>query len=160
MIPLDQVEFEKHAGTALADDHLHARRRFNLSPQVFDALLLLLPAMLVTATAQLSFKHGMNQVGELQWSVNALSTILPKMLMNPFIWIGVVGEFGALGLYLSVISRVPLSLAYPVLALGYLITAIEARIFLGEQVTLLRVVGIGVIIVGVALVGLSEGGQK
>jgi len=58
MIPLDQVEFEKH-------DHPHARRRFNLSPQVFDALLLLIPAMLVTAKAQLSFKYGMYQGGEL-----------------------------------------------------------------------------------------------
>ena len=132
-----------------------APRRLTLKPEVFNALLLLLPAMLITATAQLSFKHGMNQVGELHASFSAFIEILPKMLLNPFIWFGVIGEFSALALYLSVISRVPLSLAYPVLALGYLITAIEARIFLGEQVTWLRVLGIGIIILGVALVGLS-----
>lgn len=137
-----------------------APRRFNLSPQVFNALVLLLPAMLITATAQLSFKHGMNQVGELQMSLSAFATIMPKMLANPFILLGIIGEFSALALYLSVISRVPLSLAYPVLAVGYLITAIEARLFLGEQVTWLRVLGIGVIIFGVALVGLSEGSGK
>jgi drug/metabolite transporter (DMT)-like permease len=133
-----------------------APRRFGLRPEIFNALLLLLPAMLITATAQLSFKHGMNQVGELEPSLRAFSVILPKMMMNPFIWFGVIGEFSALALYISVISRVPLSLAYPVLALGYLITAIEARLFLGEQVTWLRVLGIGVIIFGVVLVGLSE----
>lgn len=127
-----------------------------MKPEVMNALLLLLPAMLITATAQLSFKHGMNQVGELHASLSAFVEILPKMLSNPFIWFGVIGEFSALALYLSVISRVPLSLAYPILALGYLITALEARIFLGEQVTWLRVLGIGVIIFGVALVGLSE----
>jgi drug/metabolite transporter (DMT)-like permease len=133
-----------------------APRRFGLKPEIFNTLLLLLPAMLITATAQLSFKHGMTQVGELHASVSAFVEILPKMLMNPFIWMGVIGEFSALALYLSVISRAPLSLAYPILALGYLITAIEARLFLGEQVTWLRVLGIGVIIFGVALVGLSE----
>ncbi len=132
-------------------------RRFHLSPQVINALWLLIPAMLVTATAQLSFKHGMNQVGELHLSLDAFRLLLPKILLNPFIWLGMIGEFGALGLYLSVISRVPLSLAYPVLALGYLVTAVEARLFLGEQVTGLKIVGIGIIIFGVALVGLSEG---
>ncbi len=128
-----------------------------MSSQVINALLLLIPAMLVTATAQLSFKHGMNQIGELQLSLDAFRMLLPKILLNPFIWFGMIGEFGALGLYLSVISRVPLSLAYPVLALGYLVTAVEARLFLGEQVTGLKILGIGIIIFGVALVGLSEG---
>lgn len=131
-----------------------------MKPEVFNALLLLLPAMLITAAAQLSFKHGMNQVGELHPSFSAIAAILPKMFANPFIWLGVIGEFSALALYLSVISRAPLSLAYPILALGYLITAIEGRIFLGEQVTWLRVLGIGVIIFGVALVGLSEGSSN
>ncbi len=130
-----------------------------MSPQVINALLLLIPAMLITATAQLSFKHGMNQVGELQLSLDAFGALLPKIVINPFIWFGVIGEFGALGLYLSVISRVPLSLAYPVLALGYLITAVEARLLLGEQVTWLKIIGIGIIIVGVALVGMSESGK-
>ncbi len=142
------------------DEERVISRRFSLSPQVVNALLLLIPAMLITATAQLSFKHGMNQIGELQLSLAAFGALLTKMLLNPFIWFGVIGEFGALGLYLSVISRVPLSLAYPVLALGYLVTAVEARLFLGEQVTWLKIAGIGVIILGVALVGLSEGGSK
>lgn len=127
-----------------------------MSRETINALLLLLPAMLITATSQLSFKHGMTQVGELHASLSAFLAILPKMLANPFIWIGVIGEFSALALYLSVISRVPLSLAYPTLALGYLITALLARAILGEQVTWLRIAGIGVIIFGVALVGLSE----
>jgi len=135
-------------------------RRFTLKPEIVSALLLLLPAMLITATAQLSFKHGMNQVGELHASFGAFVEILPKMMANPFIWIGVIGEFSALALYLSVISRVPLSLAYPTLALGYLITALLARTILGEQVTWVRIAGIGVIIFGVALVGLSETGGK
>ncbi len=127
-----------------------------MSRETINALLLLLPAMLITATSQLSFKHGMTQVGELHASVSAFVAILPKMLTNPFIWVGVIGEFSALALYLSVISRVPLSLAYPTLALGYLITALLARAILGEQVTWLRIAGIGVIVFGVALVGLSE----
>jgi multidrug transporter EmrE-like cation transporter len=128
-----------------------------LSPQTINALLLLIPAMLITSIAQLAFKYGMNQVGELHLGIASILELVPRMLASPFIWLGVVAEFSALALYLSVISRVPLSLAYPVLALGYLVTAINARIFLGEAVSPLRVIGIGVIIFGVAIVGLSEG---
>jgi multidrug transporter EmrE-like cation transporter len=50
------------------------------------------------------------------------------------------------------LSRVPVSMAYPMLSLGYVINAIAAHYLLGEDVTLARWLGIGFIIVGVWLV--------
>ena len=56
-------------------------------------------------------------------------------------------DFGAVGL-----SRVPVSQAYPLLSLGYVLNAVLAWWLLGEAVTAVRMAGIGVIIVGVVLV--------
>ncbi len=127
---------------------------------VLRALLLLIPAVIITSTAQLAFKHGMSQIGNFDFTPSVFVSILPKMLANPFIWMGLIGEFSALAFYLWVISRVPLSLAYPVLAMNYLVVVIESALFLGEHVSWMRVVGVAIIIFGVGIVGLSEGGGK
>ncbi len=127
---------------------------------ILRALLLLIPAVIITSTAQLSFKHGMGQVGSFDFRPDILIGVLPRMLSNPFIWLGLIGEFSALAFYLWVISRVPLSLAYPVLAMNYLVVVLESAVFLGEHVSWTRILGVGIIIFGVAIVGLSEGGGK
>jgi drug/metabolite transporter (DMT)-like permease len=63
--------------------------------------------------------------------------------------------FGAAVLWLVVISRVNLSLAYPVLALGYVITVVASRLFLSEPLTWQKVAGSLVICLGVGLVSWS-----
>lgn len=152
MIPIDQVEYEERE---------HApHRRLIVPSEILSALLLLIPAVIITSTAQLAFKHGMEQIGLFDFKPDVIMAILPKMLTNPFIWMGAIGEFSALAFYLWVISRVPLSLAYPVLAMNYLVVVVESALFLGETVSWLRVAGVAIIMVGVAIVGLSEGGGK
>jgi multidrug transporter EmrE-like cation transporter len=131
-----------------------------LSRETITALLWLVPAMLLSTTGELFLKRGMNEIGALDFA--ALDTILPtiiKMLTNPNIWIGFMGfGFGSL-FWLSVISRVPLSLAYPMLGLMYVIIVIESWIFLGEGLHPLRVLGSIVVGIGVAIVGLSSAGK-
>jgi len=53
------------------------------------------------------------------------------------------------------LSRVPVSIAYPLLSLGYVVNAIAAYYLFGEAVTAQRWLGIGFIIVGVYLVARS-----
>jgi multidrug transporter EmrE-like cation transporter len=53
------------------------------------------------------------------------------------------------------LSKVPVSIAYPMLSIGYVINAIAAYYLLGESVTPMRFAGIGVIIVGVFIVARS-----
>ena len=54
------------------------------------------------------------------------------------------------------LSRAPLSLAYPILALSYFVVVIEAWLFLNEQITWQLMLGVSIIFVGVVIVGLSE----
>ncbi len=128
-----------------------------MSRETLTALLWLLPAILFSTTGELFLKRGMNEIGSFDFA--SVSTIVPtfiKIFTNPWIWIGFIGFGGGSIFWLSVISRVPLSLAYPMLATSYIIIVIESWIFLGEGLHPLRVLGAIVVGVGVALVGLSE----
>jgi drug/metabolite transporter (DMT)-like permease len=129
-----------------------------LSKETITALLWLLPAMLFSTTGELFLKRGMNEIGSFDFT--AVSAILPtvtKIATNPFIWIGMIGFVGGSVFWLSVISRVPLSLAYPMLSLSYVIVVIESWIFLNEGLHPLRVIGSLVIVAGVVIVSLSGG---
>ena len=131
-----------------------------MSRETITALLWLLPAMLLSTTGELFLKRGMNEIGALDFA--ALDTIVPtivKMLTNPNIWIGFIGfGFGSF-FWLSVISRVPVSLAYPMLGLMYVIIVVESWVFLGEGLHPMRVLGSIVVGIGVAIVGLSSTGK-
>jgi drug/metabolite transporter (DMT)-like permease len=129
-----------------------------LSKETITALLWLLPAMLFSTTGELFLKRGMNEIGSFDFTaVSAILPTLTKIAMNPFIWIGMIGFVGGSVFWLSVISRVPLSLAYPMLSLSYVIVVVESWIFLNEGLHPLRVIGSLVIIGGVVLVSLSGG---
>jgi len=117
----------------------------------------LVPAILFSTTGELFLKRGMNEIGSFDFvSVNTIVPTFIKILSNPNIWIGFIGFAGGSVFWLSVISRVPLSLAYPMLALSYVIVVVESWIFLGEGLHPLRIIGSVVVGIGVALVGLSD----
>lgn len=131
-----------------------------MSRETITALLWLIPAMLFSTTGELFLKRGMNEIGSFDFA--AVDHILPtiwRMAQNPNLWLGFIGFMGGSVFWLSVISRVPLSLAYPMLALSYVIVVVESWIFLNEGLHPLRVVGSLVVGLGVALVGLSGSGK-
>lgn len=131
-----------------------------MSKETLTALTWLIPAMLLSTTGELFLKRGMNEVGVLDFTaIDAIVPTLLKMITNPNIWLGFIGFGGGSLFWLSVISRVPLSLAYPMLGLMYVIIVVESWIFLNEGLHPLRVVGSLVVGLGVALVGLSSTGK-
>lgn len=131
-----------------------------MSTGFLNALLLMLPAILMSTTGELLLKHGMNQIGRFDFSSRGLFAVLPRVILNPFIVLGFAGFGGGAVFWLAVLSRVPLSLAYPTLALSYLIVVVEAWLLLKERVTWQRMIGVAIICLGVVVIGLSEGTGK
>lgn len=121
-----------------------------------NALWLMLPAILFSTTGELLFKIGMNRIGSFDFSGSSIRAVLPRILLNPFIWIGFVGFGLGAVFWLAVLSRAPLSIAYPILALSYFVVVVEARLILHERVTWKRILGVSIIVLGVIVVGLSE----
>ena len=116
---------------------------------------LLMTGVLLNAGAQLLLKAGTNAVGVFAFSSDNLVPVGWKLATEPHI-------VGGLGCYvLSVIvwimalSRVEVSIAYPMLSIGYVVNALAAWYLFGEAVTLTRLAGIGIIIVGVYIVARS-----
>jgi multidrug transporter EmrE-like cation transporter len=57
--------------------------------------------------------------------------------------------------WILALSRVPVSVAYPMLSIGYVVNAIAAWMLFGESLGAQKLVGIGFIVVGVWLVARS-----
>jgi multidrug transporter EmrE-like cation transporter len=105
----------------------------------------------LNAIAQLLLKAGTNAVGAIHLTAeNWFSTAVKLATQVPII--------AGLGCYvLSVVvwiiglSRVDVTVAYPLLSLGYVINAIGASYFLGEVVSIQRMGAIALILIGVGL---------
>lgn len=121
----------------------------------WGAFAFLFGGVLLNAFAQLALKAATDVTGPLAGGERAMLGRLAELATVPWLWV-------ALSLYgLSVIvwlvglSRVPVSQAYPLLSLGYVLMIGLAWWLFGEVPNLQRVAGIAVIIFGVVLVARS-----
>lgn len=113
---------------------------------------LLMIAMGLTVTGELLLKTGMNRHGELTVGLSTLVPTAIKLFTNPFVLGGFFFVFSGALFWLAVLSRWPLSLAYPLLSISYIIGIGASVVLLKEKVSWIQLLGVLVIIVGVYLV--------
>ncbi len=113
---------------------------------------LLLFGVFLNACAQLFLKFGVDRIGEFSFTLQNLIPIGWKLATNYFVILGLLCYVISVVVWLMVLSRIPVGIAYPMVSIGYIITAIAGYFLLGESLTVTRVVGILVIIIGVYLV--------
>jgi undecaprenyl phosphate-alpha-L-ara4N flippase subunit ArnE len=63
----------------------------------------------------------------------------------------------ALLIWLQVLSKAPLSTAYPVLAITYVLVPLLSIMFFDERINRLQVIGICLVLAGVTLIGANAG---
>lgn len=117
---------------------------------------LLLIAICLTVTGEVLLKLGMNVV---RTDVGAFSASLPVLLRTFTEWRVVLGFaliFSGALFWLGVISRADFSFAYPLLALSYVVALLPARFVIGEQITLNRLVGALIVVVGAVIIGWEQ----
>ncbi len=117
--------------------------------------LLVLAGVLLNAVAQLLLKAGANAVGHFEFTAANAIPVGLKLATQPPIVGGLACYVVSVVVWIMVLSRVEVSIAYPLLSLGYVVNAVAAHYLFGEAVTPLRVAGIFVIIVGVVMVARS-----
>jgi multidrug transporter EmrE-like cation transporter len=120
-----------------------------------SAFAFLFAGVVLNAGAQLLLKAGTNTLGVITLTRDNWGDMLWKMGTQGFFVAGVVCYMISLLVWIIGLSRVPVSVAYPMLSLGYVINAVAAYYLFGESVTITRWLGIGFIIVGVWLVAKS-----
>ncbi len=111
--------------------------------------------VLLNALAQLGLKSATRVTGPLSVSAGAAWGHALDLLRVPSLWYALAAYGLSVVVWLVGLSRVPVSQAYPLLSLGYVINIGLAWWLLGEVPNVQRVAGIGVIVLGVVLVARS-----
>jgi multidrug transporter EmrE-like cation transporter len=112
----------------------------------------IITGVLLNAAAQLLLKAGTNGLGG-AIHINAqnwFSTGVKVFTQLPIL-AGLACYVISLLVWIIGLSRADVTVAYPMLSLGYVAAAFGAWIFLGEAVSLQRMLALGVIVAGVAL---------
>ena len=113
-----------------------------------DVLLVIFGAVL-NALAQISLKwsvHGSGRLGP-----SDLWSSLPRLLTNPMFLIALLLYGASLLNWVMVLSRLDVSVAYPLMSIAYVFTFIVGVVVFGEALTTSRVVGALAIIAGAIL---------
>lgn len=111
----------------------------------------ILCGILLNALAQLLLKKGTNAVGAIHLNAeNWFSTGLQLATQLPIIG-GLSCYVISVVVWIIGLSRVDVSIAYPMLSIGYIVNALGAWYFLGEVMSMQKILAIGIIIIGVAL---------
>ena len=116
---------------------------------------LLMTGVLLNAAAQLLLKAGTNVVGQFELSARNILPIGMKLALEPHIAGGLACYVVSVAVWIVGLSRVPVSIAYPMLSVGYVVNAVAAWYLFGESLTAQKLVGIAFIIAGVFLVARS-----
>ena len=108
-------------------------------------------AITFNSLANILIKIGMNKVGGIK--ITNIQSIVEKFFLNWVVLLGVFFFGLTLIAYSYVLSKLNLSIAYPIMtSLGFVLVILVSIIYLGEKITLLQLGGIVLIILGVWIV--------
>ena len=111
---------------------------------------LLLGGVLLNASAQLLLKAATRHSGELIADSGQISWVSVMQLLGAVpLWFGMACYVISLVVWLGALSRVPVSLAYPMLSIGYVVNAFAAAVLFGEALSVPKLAGIALICAGV-----------
>ncbi len=102
----------------------------------------------------------MRSLGAIQLKWESLVAAGWRLAFEPHIFGGLGCYVISVVIWILALSRVEVSIAYPMLSIGYVVNAAAAYVLFGEAVTPFRLLGIGVIIVGVYIVARSCSGGR
>jgi multidrug transporter EmrE-like cation transporter len=122
--------------------------------QLSESWWLILASISAGVLGQLSLKLGVSQA-EMSGATQGFQSLITMIFQSPLILLGLaLYGVGALA-WISVLSHLDLSYAYPFLALNFVLIALVSRFVLGETIPGMRWLGIAIICVGILVVARS-----
>lgn len=119
------------------------------------AFALILTGVLLNALAQLALKASVNDTGIIHFDMQSLLSSATSLATNLWLWLGLLCYAISVVVWILALSRVDVSIAYPMLSIGYIVNAIAASHLFNEPMGIGKVVGIGVIVLGVYILSRS-----
>jgi multidrug transporter EmrE-like cation transporter len=112
------------------------------------ALIFVFISVLLVNIGQLVLKKGLNDLGGVDFSLGVFGMFL-NAFSNVFVILGFAFVILSSITWLLALSKTQLSYAFPLLGFGYVVVVILSWLLLGESLSLLRILGLGFIVVGV-----------
>jgi drug/metabolite transporter (DMT)-like permease len=122
--------------------------KVEVSRSMIGVLLLALVSIILLSAGQTSIKAGLNAIGGISLADGPL--VMLKIFQTPWVIVGFVCYGIAAILWLDVLSKLDFSLAFPMVGMTYVFTLLLGRFFFGENVGWERILGVALILCGVA----------
>lgn len=120
-------------------------------------LTVLFIAIAMGAVGQIGMKAGMNRVREKSGGeLGSIIKALPSIFTDLLVLFGIGMYLLSTVLWLWVLSRVPLSFAYPCISISYIIIIVAGKWVFRERIDIWKIAAIVLILAGVIALGFSE----
>jgi len=119
------------------------------------AFALVLTGVLLNAVAQLALKASVSDTGMISLDMQSLFSSAGSLASNLWLWLGLFCYAISVVVWILALSRVDVSIAYPMLSIGYIVNAFAAWHLFDEPLSVGKLVGIGIIILGVYILARS-----
>ena len=116
------------------------------------SFILIFTGVMLNAAAQILMKAGTNAVGHFEFSMENILPIGMKLATEWHIATALFCYAFSVVVWILALSRVPVSIAFPMLSMAYVVNAVAAWYLLGEPFNPTKLVGMGVIILGVIII--------
>ena len=107
-----------------------------------NTLVLSAFCILILASSQAFLKYGLSEVGGVNFSRGRILAGLLKIISTPYIPLGFALYAISAVLWLDVLSKLELSVAYPLVSLSYIFSLLIGRLVFHEPVGAIRVIGL------------------
>lgn len=116
---------------------------------MWQSYLLVLISVFFNVAAQLLLKKGVQIFEKLNFSAEIIYQMIIGIFTNIYLFTGMICFALSAFLWLFVLTKIPVSIAYPLGSLGYIFTAVLAYLLLNEPLTVTKILGIFLICSGV-----------
>jgi len=116
---------------------------------------LVMTGVLLNAVAQLALKASVSETGVINLDMQSLLSSAGSLFFNLWLWVGLICYGVSVVVWVLALSRVDVSIAYPMLSIGYIVNAIAASHLFNEPIGVGKMLGIGIIILGVYILARS-----
>jgi multidrug transporter EmrE-like cation transporter len=120
-----------------------------------NSIYIILLSIFISSTAHVFLKKGMLTFSLDGTKAEGLTGLIWSVGTNPWVIGGMFLHVSALVIWLWALNRVDISFAYPFLALGYVLVSAMAWYWLGEELNSMKVLGMGIIIIGILVLARS-----
>lgn len=117
--------------------------------------LIIISSVSLNALAQVFLRKTMLTAGQLPSQILGYFEFGLNLLTNIWFILGMGCYVVSIALWMGVLSKVEVSLAYPFLSIGYILTAIIGYFFMQENVNMVRIIGLAFICIGIFIISRS-----